>query len=44
MGFSKEDTRKLQETDLTMFTRTCIGTQFTFTSTCSNNMTELQIK
>ena len=25
MGFAREDTRKLQETDLTTFTRTCIG-------------------
>ena len=42
MGFGKEDTRKLQETDLTTFTRTCIGAKLTFTG--SNDMTELQTR
>ena len=42
MGFGKEDTRKLQETDLTTFTRTCICAKLTFTG--SNDMTELQTR
>ena len=44
MGFAKEDTLKLQETDLTMFTRTCIGAKLTFIGTGLNNMTELQTR
>ena len=44
MGFTKGDTSKLQETDLTTFTRTCVGTKLTFTGTGSNNMTELQTR
>ena len=40
MGFARKDTRKLQETDLTAFTRTCIGAKFTFTGTGLNNMTD----
>ena len=36
MGFAREDTRKLQETDLTKFTRTCIGAKLTFTGTGLN--------
>ena len=44
MGFAKEDAPKLQETDLTMFTRTCIGAKLTFTGTGLNNMTELQTR
>ena len=39
MGFAREDTRKLQETDLTTFTRTCLGAKHTFTGTGLNNMT-----
>ena len=44
MGFAKEDTGKLQETDLTTFTCTCIAAKLTFTGTGSNNMTELQTR
>ena len=44
MGFTKEDTRKLQEADLTTFTRTCIGAKLTFTGIGSNDMTELQTR
>ena len=44
MAFTKEDTRKLQETDLSTFTRTCIGAKLTFTGAGSNNMTELQTR
>ena len=41
MGFAKEDTRKLQETDLTTFTRTCRGAKLIFTGTgCSDIETE----
>ena len=43
MGFAREDTRKLQETDLTTFTRTCLGAKHTFTGTGLNDMTWLQI-
>ena len=42
MCFAREDTRKLQETDLTTFTHTYIGAKLTFTGTGLNNMTELQ--
>ena len=35
---------KLQETDLTMFTCTCIGAKLTFTATDSSDMTELQTR
>ena len=42
MGFTREDTRKLQETDLTTFTRICIGAKRTFTGTGLNEMTGLQ--
>ena len=41
MGFARDDTRKLQEKDLTTFTRTWIGAKLTFTGTGLNNMTEL---
>ena len=44
MGFAKEDTRKLQETDLTTFTRTCIGAKLTFTGTGLNNLTKLKAR
>ena len=40
MGFARKDTRKLQETNLTTFTRTCIGAKFTFTGTGLNDMTD----
>ena len=40
MGLAIEHTCELQETDLTMFTHTCVGAQLTFTSTGSNDMTE----
>ena len=41
MGFTKEDTRKLQETNLTTFTRTCRGAKLIFTGTgCSDIETE----
>ena len=42
MGFAREDTRKLQQTDVTTFTSTCIGAKVTFTGTGLNDMTELQ--
>ena len=42
MGFAREDTRKLQETDKTTFTCTCIGVKPTFTGTCLNDMAGLQ--
>ena len=42
MGFAREDTRKLQQMDVTTFTRTCIGAKLTFTGTGLNDMTELQ--
>ena len=41
MGLARDDTRKLQEKDLTTLTRTCIGAKLTFTGTGLNNMTEL---
>ena len=44
MGFDKEDTRKLQETELTTCTQTCTGAKLTFTGTGSNDMTELQTR
>ena len=44
MDFAKEDARKLQETDLTIVTRTCTGTKLTFTGTGSNDTTELQTR
>ena len=44
MGFSKEDTRKLLETDLTTFTRRCISAKLTFRGTGSNYMTKLQTR
>ena len=44
MGFSKEDTRKLQGVNLNTLTRTCIGEKITFTGTGSNDMTELQTR
>ena len=40
MGFARKDTRKLQEMNLTTFTRTCIGAKFTFTGTGLNDMTD----
>ena len=44
MGFAKENTRKLQETDLITFTDTCTGAKLTFTGTGSNNKPELQTR
>ena len=44
MDFAREDTRKLQETDLTTFKPTCIGAKLTFTGTGLNDMTELQTR
>ena len=42
MGFAREHTRKLQETDVAAFTRTWIDAKLTFTGTGLNDMTELQ--
>ena len=44
MSLAIEHTCGLQETDLTMFTHTCVGAQLTFTSTGSNDMTEWQTR
>ena len=44
MGLAIEHTCELQETDLTMFTHTCVGAQLTFTSTGSIDMTEWQTR
>ena len=38
------NTRKLQETDLTTYTRTCTGAKLTLTGTGSNDTTELQTR
>ena len=42
MGFAKEDTREVQETNLTIFTRTCTSVKLTFTATGKKDMTKLQ--
>ena len=42
MGFAKEDTREVQETNLTTFTRTCTSEKLTFTATGKKDMTKLQ--
>ena len=42
MGFAKEDTREVQETNLTTFTRTCTSVKLTFTATGKKDMTKLQ--
>ena len=44
MGFAREYARKLQKTDQTTFTRTCIGAKLTFTGTGFNDMTKLQTR
>ena len=44
MGFAKEDTYKLQGTDLSTFTHTYSRGKLTFIGTGSNDMTELQTR
>ena len=44
MGFAKEDTYKLQGTDLSTFTHTYSHAKLTFIGTGSNDMTELQTR